>query len=144
MAEVSVNRSYNVPAEKVWALATDLARWSEWNTMLTKWKSEPPTSIEVGSQATAVMTIMGMANTITLTVDELDAPKSLVMSGTGMAGAKITMTLDVEAGAEGTNFAAKAEFVSTMMVGAIGGAVERAAKKELDASLSKVNDLIAA
>ena len=35
-----------------------------------------------------VLTIMGMANTITFTVDEYDPPRVATICGTGMAGAK--------------------------------------------------------
>ena len=37
---------------------------------------------------------------------------------------------------------ARADFVSQMMVGAIGKAIERAAKKELDASLDKLAAIV--
>jgi len=35
-----------------------------------------------------------------------------------------------------------AEFISQMMVGAIGGAIERASKKELEASLNNLAGLV--
>lgn len=138
MAGTKVDRVINAPAEKVWALVTDLDRWEEWNTLFTKWKGEVPTSVEKGTQMTAVLTIMGMANTITLTADEYDPPKLVSMSGTGMAGAKIALTMSVDADGDAANLKAQADFESQMMVGAIGKAIERAAKKELDASLEKL------
>lgn len=138
MAGTDVDRVINAPAEKVWALMTDLARWQEWNTLFTKWKGEVPDSVAEGTQMTAVLTIMGMANTITLTTDQYEPPKLVSMSGTGMAGAKIALTMSVDAEGDAANIKARADFESQMMVGAIGKAIERAAKKELDASLEKL------
>ena len=86
-----------------------------------------------------VLTIMGMANTITFTVDEFDAPRITKFSGTGMAGAKISFTLTVEPDGDDASVATvDAEFISQMMVGAIGGAIERASTKELNESLDKL------
>jgi carbon monoxide dehydrogenase subunit G len=142
MAGTNVERVINAPFEKVWEIATDLKRWEEWNTLFTKWKGDVPDSMKQGTQMTAVLTIMGMANTITLTVDEYDPPKVVVMSGTGMAGAKVSLTLGVDAEGDTTQMKARADFESQMMVGAIGKAIERAAKKELDASLEKLAEIV--
>jgi carbon monoxide dehydrogenase subunit G len=142
MAGTDVNRTINAPFEKVWEVATDLKRWEEWNTLFTKWKSDVPDTLSENAQMTAVLTIMGMANTITLNVDEYNPPKLVTMSGTGMAGAKVSLTLSVDADGDTTTMAARADFVSQMMVGAIGKAIERAAKKELDASLDKLAAIV--
>jgi len=142
MASTTVSKEIAAPTDKVWDAVANLKGWSDWNTLFTKWKSEPPAEVNVGTEATAVMTIMGMANTITLTIDEFTGPKTLVTSGTGMAGAKVKLTLSLEPQGAGTLVTADTEFVSQMMVGAIGGAVERAAKKELDASLIKLAAIV--
>ena len=142
MAGTDVNRVVNAPFEKVWALATDLKRWEEWNTLFTKWKSDVPDTLSQDTQVTAVLTIMGMANTIALTVDEYDPPRLVTMSGTGMAGAKVSLTLTVDADGDSTTMSARADFVSQMIVGAIGKAIESAAKKELDASLDKLAAIV--
>jgi len=138
MAGTEVERVIDAPFEKVWEVVTDLKRWQEWNTLFTKWKSDVPDSMAQGTQVTAVLTIMGMANTITLTVDEYNPPKLVKMSGTGMAGAKVSLTLSIDADDDTTHMKARSDFESQMMVGAIGKAIERAAKKELDASLDKL------
>ena len=100
MAGTDVNRTINAPFEKVWEVATDLKRWEEWNTLFTKWKSDVPESLAEGTQVTAVLTIMGMANTITLTVDAYNPPKLVRMSGTGMAGMECIATNLLEPGDE--------------------------------------------
>src|SRR5690625_1629652 len=142
MASTEASAIINAPADTVWGLVNELKRREDSNTLFTKGKSEPPATVEHGTQAVAVMNIMGMANTITLTVDQYDAPKKMVLSGIGPAGANVTLTLSLEPIGETTQLVAEADFVSQMMVGAIGGAIERAAKKELEASLAKAAALV--
>jgi len=144
MAKAHVSKEFGLSQEKLWAVISDPKRFEEWLTVHTKWKEEPPTELTKGATMAEVLTIMGMANTITFTVEEYDAPNSTRFSGTGMAGAKITFTLSVVAqGPDAAVATVDAEFVSQMMVGAIGGAVERATTKELTASLDNLEKLVA-
>lgn len=144
MAQINVTRDFNAPLDKLWDIAGDFSRWGEWNTMFTKWKEEPPATadVQVGSQVVAVLTILGMANTITLTTKEYEPPKRIVLTGTGMAGAEITLGVSASEKDGNTTLSLDSEFTSAQMVGAIGQAVERAAKAELTASLDKVAALV--
>lgn len=90
MAHVNVSKDINAPTEAVWKVLSNPQRFEEWLTLHTKWKDEPPTELVHGSQITEVVTIMGMANTIEWNVDEFSAPSSMKISGTGLAGAKVT------------------------------------------------------
>lgn len=139
------NGSKEIPAsqDKVWAVISDPRRFEEWLTVHTRWKSEPPAQLAQGATMASVMTIMGMANTIDFTVDNYDAPNTTKFSGTGMAGANISFTLSIEAkGDDACVATVDAEFISQMMVGAIGGAIERASSKELETSLTKLAALV--
>ncbi len=139
MAKSKVSREIAASQDKVWAVISDPSRFGEWLSVHTKWKEAPPATLSQGTTMNEVLTIMGMANTITFTVDEYNAPNSTRFSGTGMAGAKISFTLTVEAKGDDASVATvDAEFVSQMMVGAIGGAIERATTKELNTSLEKL------
>ena len=143
MAEVSVSKSFNAPQQQVWDVISNPTRFEEWLTLHQKWKSEPPTQLQKGSTMSEVLSIMNMPNTIDFTVTEYDAPNSTSFSGTGMAGAKITFTLKVVPDTDTTcNAHVSAEFVSQMMVGAVGAAIERASKKELDASLDELAEIV--
>lgn len=143
MAKTTVTKEISAPQEKVWATLADPSRFEEWMTLHTKWKEAPPSEITAGTKMVEVLTIMGMANTINFTVDSYDAPRSLSMSGEGMAGAQITIGLSAEEAGDNTLVTVEAEFVSQMMVGAIASAIERASTKELEASLDKLADLFA-
>ncbi|MET9492443.1 SRPBCC family protein [Nocardia sp. NPDC006630] len=144
MAHVNVSKQLAAGQQTVWAALTSPLRYEEWLTLHTKWKEEPPAEVTEGSRMTEVLTIMGMANTITWNTDSYDAPNSMSISGTGMAGAKLTLTMSVAAQDDSTSVATiEADFVSQMMVGAIGGAIERATTSELVASLENFSTLLA-
>lgn len=142
MAVAKGTKEIAATQDKVWTVLANPSRFEEWLTLHTKWKEEPPTEVSQGSQLTEVVTIMGMPNTITWTVENYDAPNTLTISGAGMAGAKVTFVLSVAAQGEGSVVTIDAEFISQMMVGAIGGAIERNAVKELDASLANLAGLV--
>jgi carbon monoxide dehydrogenase subunit G len=85
-----------------------------------------------------------MANTITWTVDECEAPTLLRISGTGMAGVRTSFTLAVGTdGDGGSSISIDAEFEGQMIAGALGKAVEKDAKDNLDQSLQNIAGLVA-
>ena len=144
MAEVHVSQDIAASQDATWAVLSDLSKFSEWLTIHDKFYGEPPTEIGVGTTFTEQATIMGMSNKIDWTVEAYDAPRSLTIGGKGLAGAQITFVLSLETTGEATCTATiDAEFVGTMVVGAIGAAVERAANKEVTASLEKLAGLLA-
>lgn len=140
-----INSSVELPAapRKVWDEFADPANFEKWLTIHTKWKGEVPTEFEEGAQISEVITMLGMANTITWTVREYDPPRRLVISGTGMAGVKITFSLLVEENGAGCTAGIDAEFEGQMIVGALGKAVEKDGKKNLDQSLDQFRQLLA-
>lgn len=144
MAEVHVSQDIAASQADTWAVFSDLSRFGDWLTIHDKFYGEPPTEISVGTVFTEQATIMGMSNKIDWTVEAFDAPSSLTISGKGLAGAQITFVLSLEATGDSSCTAKiDAEFVGAMVVGAIGAAVERAANKEVIASLEKLAGLLA-
>jgi carbon monoxide dehydrogenase subunit G len=141
-----INASVQLPAApaKVWQEFSNPNNFEKWLTIHTKWKGDVPAEFAQGAQVSEVVTMLGMPNTITWTVDEFQAPAKLVISGTGMAGVKVSFALSVEADGDGSKATIDAEFTGQMIVGALGKAVEKDGKKNLDASLEKFKELIGA
>lgn len=138
MASVSVSAVLPASPEKTWDALSDLSRWEEWITIHQGWKSELPTEVALGAKFTEVVSVMGMANKIEWTVEEVESPKFLTISGTGMAGVKIEFTLKVEPAAGGdTEASFDASFSGSMIVGPIGKAVAKHAEADLRESMDK-------
>ena len=141
-----VNATVTIPAapEQVWEVFCDPATYEHWLTIHTKWKGEMPERFSAGVRADEVVTMLGMANTISWTVQECEAPSKLTISGTGMAGVRTTFWLGVSSDGNGGSTATiDAEFEGQLVVGALGKAVEKDAQANLDASLAKLTELVA-
>jgi uncharacterized protein YndB with AHSA1/START domain len=142
-----VNATVEIPAtpETVWATLCDPGSYEQWLTIHSKWKGDVPERFHEGAKVDEVVTMLGMANTISWTVQEFDAPSKLKIGGTGMAGVKTSFTLGVTSDGNGGSTATiEAEFEGQLVVGALGKAVEKDAQANLDASLAKLSGLLAA
>ena len=141
-----VNATVDIPAapEKVWEVISTPATYDRWMTIHTKWKGDVPGRFAEGARVDEVVTMLGMANTISWTVTEYQAPSRLTISGTGMAGVRSTFTLSVQPdGDRGSTAQIDAEFEGQMVVGALGKAVEKDAQANLEASMEKLSQLVA-
>jgi carbon monoxide dehydrogenase subunit G len=144
MPEAHVVTELPTTPANAWAILSDMSRFEEWMTIHDKWNTEIPAQIAVGTKVTEQLTIMGMTNKIEWTVEEYNPPKSLKISGTGLAGAQISFTLSVGGSGDTAEVTIDAEFTGQMMVGAIGQAVEKNAGVELEKSLAQLAALVAA
>ena len=143
MAESTATKDVTATVDQVWTVVTDLSRWSEWNTMLTHWKGKVPDTLAPGTRVTAVLAVLGMENTYTFTVDDLDPPTLLSLSGEGLAGAHGTYTIALASVGNHARVQARVAFANKLMVGAIGRTITEATDTELEASLSKLAALVA-
>lgn len=144
MGKVNATVDISGSPDQVWDLIADPASYERWLTIHTKWKDGVPASFTQGAQITEVVTMLGMANTITWTVEEFEAPSRMTISGTGMAGVRSTFTLAVEPGSDGgSRVGIDAGFEGQMIVGALGQAVEKDAKEQLERSLENIARLVA-
>ena len=142
MGRIEKSVEYTASPEEVWAIVSDLNRFGDWLSMHKSWKSEVPSELSEGTQVTAVVSLLNMPNTITWTIDEHRPPHTVRLSGTGMAGVKVAIGLDVEPAGAGSLVTIGADFEGQMIVGAIGQAVEKAGNTELDQSLSRLGGLV--
>jgi hypothetical protein len=72
-----------ITPEKVWDTFADLRRLPEWLTLHVKFKGEVPSpdQYRVGLQVPQVISMLGMPNTITWTVEEFTPLTSVTLSG---------------------------------------------------------------
>lgn len=142
MGKIEKTVDFDAAPEKVWAVVSDPSRFGDWLGMHKSWKGDPPAEFSQGSQATAVVSLLNMPNTITWTVAEYEPNKFVKLTGTGMAGVKVAIGLGVEPKGSGSAMSISADFEGQMLVGAIGAAVEKAGRTELDESTAKLKTLV--
>lgn len=133
-----------VSVQDCWPLMADFNRISDWLTIHVKFKDEVPPieDITVGAQVSEVVTMLGMPNTITWTVEEWEPLKRVKLTGTAMAGVKAEMVTQVEDRGGKTGISLEAEYTGNMLAGALGKAVEKEAYKQLEASLANVRKIL--
>jgi uncharacterized protein YndB with AHSA1/START domain len=144
MGHIEATRDLSAAPESLWGNVTDLANWDKWFTVHEKWLQDPPATLTEGAKLTAKIVMLGMANKIEWTIDTVDAPHKLVLSGTGMAGVKAKFTFNIEPAESGSRFTVFGDFEGAMIKGALGKAVEKDGVKQLDKTLDQLDALASA
>ncbi|TSD99292.1 SRPBCC family protein [Skermania sp. ID1734] len=144
MGHIEASKKLNATPEAIWATVSDTSTWDKWFTIHEKWMEEPPTQLAVGSKLVAKIVMLGMANKIEWTVQEVDAPHKLVLGGTGMAGVKVEFTFQITPDGEGSVFSASGDFEGALIKGALGKAVEKDGMKQIDKTLEQLDTLATA
>jgi uncharacterized protein YndB with AHSA1/START domain len=142
MGHVEATANVPFPPEKVWSAITNLEDYGKWMSIHTKWKGDIPAKLEKGTQYSEVITMMGMANVITWTVEQFEENKTWVSSGTGMAGVKTTTSIHLAPEGDGTKISIGSEFSGNIIKGPLAKAIEKAAVKDLEKSVQSLTELL--
>ncbi|MFZ1161247.1 type II toxin-antitoxin system Rv0910 family toxin [Mycobacterium sp.] len=144
MGHIEATRELSATPGALWATVTDLANWDKWFTVHEKWLEDPPATLTEGATLTAKIVMLGMANKIEWTINSVEAPRKLVLSGAGMAGVKAQFTFTIDPTESGSQFAVAGDFEGALIKGALGKAVEKDGIKQLDKTLDQLDALASA
>ncbi|GFG76415.1 type II toxin-antitoxin system Rv0910 family toxin [Mycobacterium botniense] len=144
MGHIEATRELSARPDALWATVCDLPNWDKWFTVHDKWLEQPPETLTQGATLTAKIVMLGMANKIEWTIKSVDAPRSLVLSGTGMAGVKAEFAFTIEPAGSGAKFTVTGDFDGALIKGALGKAVEKDGAKQLDRTLKQLDALASA
>lgn len=142
MAQVSLNKSVDVPAAQLWERVRDLPGYGDWLVIHKEWRGELPAELDRGATFSSVVSVKGIANPIDWTVDEYVEPRLLAMSGTGPMGLKVSLSIEVTEPKGKADVAVDASFTGGPLVGPMGKLVERAAKGDIKKSLDQLAKLV--
>src|SRR5271168_1882544 len=79
MGHIEATRELSAGPEALWGTVSDLANWDKWFTVHEKWLEEPPATLAEGTKLTAKIVMLGMANKIEWTIEQVQAPRSLAL-----------------------------------------------------------------
>jgi carbon monoxide dehydrogenase subunit G len=144
MGHIEATKELAASPEAVWGTVSDPHTWDKWFTVHDRWLEEPPATLSAGAKLTAKIVMLGMANKIDWTVVSVDAPHSLMLEGTGMAGVKARFTFTISPEKAGSRFTVAADFEGALIKGAMAKAVEKDGMKQLEKSLEALNALASA
>jgi carbon monoxide dehydrogenase subunit G len=138
MGHVTASKELAAPADRVWAQIADTGCWENWLTIHAGWLEEPAAELAEGARLVEKVVMLGMANKLEWTVEELQPGTSVTITGKGMAGVRSKFAFVLAPTAAGTTVTIDAEFSGSLIVGALGKAVEKDAVKNLEDSLEKL------
>jgi hypothetical protein len=138
MATVDVSVSSDLTPEKAWALASNLKRFDEWLTIFGGWRSEVPSTIEVGTTVSSLIKVKGFRNTITWRVTRYDEPKQIELAGRGKPSVNIDLRLCVRDDQPGSTFQVIADFSGGLLNTKIGDLVARVLESDVRKSVTNL------
>jgi uncharacterized protein YndB with AHSA1/START domain len=141
MGHIEATRTLAASQPDLWATVADPRSWDKWFTVHERWLGEAPDVITQGATLTAKIVMLGMANKIQWTVEEVDAPSKMVLSGTGMGGVKARFTFSIDPTDSGSSFTVAGDFEGALIKGALGKAVEKDGMKQLNQTLEQLDAL---
>ncbi|MFM9379385.1 SRPBCC family protein [Gordonia sp. VNK21] len=144
MGHIEKTETLAVTPQAIWKIISDPSTWSDWFTIHERWMVEPPATLTSGTNLTAKIFMLGMANKIEWVVDAVDEDSSLVLNGSGMAGVKAKFSFTLTPDGDGTRVDVAGDFEGSLIKGALGKAVEKDASKQVQDSLDKLEALAGA
>jgi uncharacterized protein YndB with AHSA1/START domain len=141
MGHIEATRDLSASPDALWATVANPNTWGEWFTVHDKWMEEPPAVLTEGAKLSAKIVMLGMANKIDWTIETVQAPTRLVLTGTGMAGVKATFEFTITPEGQGSRFTVAGDFEGALVKGALAKAVEKDGVKQLDKSLDALDAL---
>jgi carbon monoxide dehydrogenase subunit G len=144
MGHIEATKNLTAAPDAVWATVVDPRTWDRWFTVHERWMEEPAEQLTQGTKLPAKIVMLGMANKIEWNIETVDAPSTLTLSGTGMAGVKAQFTFTLVPEGTGSKFTVAGDFEGALIKGALAKAVEKDGLKQLDKSLEKLDALASA
>src|SRR5689334_15955900 len=138
MANIDVAVSTELAPQQAWKLASDLHRFDEWLTIFGGWRSEVPSTIEVGTCVSSCIKVKGFRNIIHWRVDRYEEPRLIALNGAGRGGVRISLSIEVLEEAPGSKFHVVAELKGGLLSTRIGQLVAKVLQSEVRKSVTNL------
>jgi len=137
MPKVSVSADAAADPDRVWQLAVDLPRYSEWLTMHEGFTGEVPATLDEGATYRQRVKLMGMPAEMAWRVTTADKPGRLEMAGDGPMAVKAHNRFFIEPSGAGSKITYEMEFQGPALAGPMAGMLEKQAGTAAQQSLAK-------
>lgn len=143
MPEITTSLEIDAPQALVWSVVSNPQRFADWNTLHSSWGEEPPAQLAKGTRLVDVVKIKGIVDRIEFTTDDVRDPGFVSLSGKGNTGSSVVLEFTVDDHASDRSLVTlHIVFTSSVLFGPLGKVVERAFRKELNASLEKLDRVV--
>ena len=149
MASVTASSDVSASPERTWSVLVDPSRYDEWLDLHQGFVGDPPAAYEKGASFGERVKVMGMPADVRWTVQDVDAPHHLRLTGTGPMGVGLEVRYTVERADQAAGPAAVtgSSRVSVVMefsgpaLMAVGAQLEREVGTQLRSSMEKFTAL---
>jgi uncharacterized protein YndB with AHSA1/START domain len=142
MPKVSVSTDVPADPERVWALATDLSRVPQWNSMHEAFIADVPATLAEGSTYKQRVKLMGMPAEMAWRVTAAQAPGRLEQAADGPMGVKAQHRFIIEPSGSGSKVTIEMEFNGPALNGPMSMMVEKQAGSATRDSIKKFAALL--
>jgi hypothetical protein len=138
MATIDVAVGTDLAPQQAWKLASDLHRFDEWLTIFGGWRSEVPSTIEVGTCVSSCIKVKGFRNIIHWRVTRYEEPRLIALNGAGRGGVRISLSIEVQEASPGSKFHVQAELKGGLLSTRIGQLVAKVLQSEVRKSVTNL------
>jgi carbon monoxide dehydrogenase subunit G len=142
MPSIDQTVDYAVTPQRLWAVVSDLRSWSQWLTVLKEWRTEPPEVLALGGQLEGVISVMSIPMAVTWTVDAVEPPRTLTLSGPAVLNSTVTLKADIEAQGSGSRASLRIEVENPMLMGTLAETLMNAVRRDVQASMAQLEQLL--
>lgn len=143
MAKVELSRELSISPEIAWEHASNLDSLGDWLVLHEGWRSDVPAELTAGTTLIGVAGAKGMRNRVTWTVQKVDPPRLLEVTGKGVGGTKYGLKMKVKPTPSGCAFAVTIDLGGPPLFGPIGTVAARAVKGDIERSVKQFETLYA-
>ncbi|HZQ32062.1 MAG TPA: SRPBCC family protein [Mycobacterium sp.] len=143
MAKLELSRDLSLNPDEAWAHASNLSELGDWLVMHDGWRCELPDELTVGAQVIGVAKAKGLRNRVTWTIQKVDPPQLLQITGDGVGGTKYALKMTVAPTASGCTFTVRIDLGGKPLFGPIGATAARAVKGDIERSIKRFEELYA-
>lgn len=144
MNTIEVVQELAVAPPQLYSIIADTESWGDWFTLHDRFLERPPDRLQVNSRLVQAIRVLGMSQTVELTVTEFRPPIRLTLSGRGSGGMTCDFEFEVERCAGGTRLSISGRFEGPILNDQLARMVEQDGRTQLTASLGLLSELAAA
>jgi uncharacterized protein YndB with AHSA1/START domain len=141
MAKLELSHELSLTPEQAWAHVSNLAELGDWLQMHQGWRGEVPEELTPGATLIGVAGAKGMRNRVTWTIQKIEPPALIEITGEGVGGTKYGLRMTVAPVRTGCKFTVRIDMGGRPLFGPIGAAAARAVKGDIERSIKRFEAL---
>ncbi|WP_196054868.1 type II toxin-antitoxin system Rv0910 family toxin [Nocardia aurantiaca] len=138
MGFIAIRRDLPGTPDAVFDTLIRPSTWEHWFSLHRDFVVPPPDRLSVGSTIIADVLMLGMADRVEWTVEALEPPRRVVLTGHGEAGIGCIFTYHLQPSSLGTTLTVDGLFTRAGMTRSLADALRKHGREHLDRTVSQL------